>query len=165
MRNLIILLGILTVSYCNAQSFPDKCLGIWQGTMKVYQNAQLIDTPEVTFKVAPVIKDSIWTWRTSYKSEKYGMISKDYKLVTKNRKTGTYLLDEGQDIYLDAQVINESMYSTFEVEKSALHSKYEFKGEQLYFEVITSLKDSDTTYVKSYPVVNVQYVTLTRKLE
>lgn len=147
------------------QSFPDRCVGIWEGTMHVYQNSKLVDSPKVTFKVAPIIKDSIWRWNTHYSSEKYGEISKDYKLVAKNAATGTYLLDEGQDLHLDAQVLNNKMYSSFEVAQSALHSTYILEDDQLYFEVITALKDGDTTAVKSYPVVNVQYVTLSRKLE
>lgn len=165
MKTTLNILIVLLSFSATGQSFPEKCRGIWEGTMQVYQDTKLIDTPKVVFKVAPIIADSSYYWRTSYYSQKYGEIHKDYKLIVKDKKLQTYLIDEGNDLYLDAQVIGNKMYSTFEVGQNSLHSTYILNEEQLYFEVVTAMKDGDSTAIKSYPVINVQYVTLSRKLE
>jgi len=148
------------------EHFIDKCEGVWEGSLEMY-NAKSQEAssekPKVTFTVQTIIEDSLWTWRTDYESERFGHITKDYKLVAKDVKKGMYLLDEGDNLILDQRVIGTKMYSVFEVENMVLSASYELIGEHLIFEVLSSPRSKDTTAVISHTLGNMQRVTLSRK--
>ena len=161
--NKSVLLSFLLFSiFTGAQEdFVQQCEGVWTGTMYIYANGQkAADAPKITFTVMPIVKDSSWVWRTDYDSQKFGKISKDYKLLLRDATTGYYQLDEGDGLYLDQHLVANKMYSVFEVQNIALSASYELRGEELIFEVISSPKSQDSTEVRSHPVRNVQRVVL-----
>ena len=165
MKASLVLVFLFFTQFADAQhDFVTQCEGVWTGTMDIYSNGTLVsDGPKVTFTVAPILKDSSWTWRTDYDSQKYGIISKDYILKSKDSKNGHYILDEGDGIILDYQVSGSKMYSVFEVEDIVLAGTYELRNDQLIFEVYSSPKSKDSTEVMSHRVQNVQRVALSRK--
>lgn len=165
MKTVITLLCLfLTNQIFGQHDFVNQCEGVWTGTMDIYAQGTLRpDGPKVTFTVAPIVKDSVWTWRTDYISEKYGVISKDYVLKTKNAEKGHYLLDEGDGIVLDYQLSGNKMYCVFEVQDFVLGATYELRKDQLIFEVYSSPRSKETTEVLSHTVQNVQRVALSRK--
>lgn len=162
MKTSLVLVFIFFTQLVGAQhDFVTQCEGVWTGTMDIYSNGALLPNgPKVSFTVAPIIKDSTWTWRTDYDSPKYGVISKDYVLKSKDPKNGHYILDEGDGIVLDYQLNGRKMYSVFEVEDIVLTATYELRNDQLIFEVYSSPKSQDSTQVLSHRVQNVQRVRL-----
>lgn len=162
MKTVLVFVILFSTQLVAAQhDFVTQCEGVWTGTMDIYSNGTLVPNgPKVNFTVTPILKDSTWTWRTNYDSPKYGVISKDYILKSKDPKKGQYILDEGDGIILDYQLSGTKMYSVFEVEDIVLAATYELRNDQLIFEVYSSPKSQDTTEVLSHRVQNVQRVTL-----
>ena len=54
--------------------FPDKCLGIWEGTMYIYGKGALRDSVQIEFTAAETDDPKAWTWKTQYLSEKMPMV-------------------------------------------------------------------------------------------
>jgi len=140
----------------NAQtSFPEKCLGIWTGTMHIYNRGLLVDSVTIKLNVTRTNAPDTFVWKTEYLSEKFPMV-KDYKLVISDAGKGVFITDEGDGIILMDYLFENKLYSVFETQGILLTSTYEWLGNQIIFEV-TSGKELQTTYgVKSYSVLNLQ---------
>lgn len=145
-----------------AKSFPDRCMGIWEGVMHMYRQGVLKDSVNVLFTVAPKEKDT-WTWRTEYLSEKMPM-TKDYVLKWKDKDRQIFAVDEGEGLELYDYAIGDKLYSVFETHGVLLTATYELRGDQLIFEV-TSGKAASKAHpeVKNYTVDHLQRVVLKRK--
>ena len=61
-------------------SFPEKCLGIWTGTMHIYSRGSLVDSVPIKLNVTRTNAPDTFIWKTEYLSTKNPMV-KDYKLV------------------------------------------------------------------------------------
>ncbi|MEM6806338.1 MAG: hypothetical protein AAF696_33375 [Bacteroidota bacterium] len=144
-------------------SFPEKCMGIWEGHMYIMAKGQIRDSVGIIFTVAETEDPKAWTWRTQYLSETYPM-TKDYVLRLKDEEKQTYLTDEGDGIVLYDYLFGDKLYSVFETEGILLTSSYELVGEHLVFEV-TSGKALSTEKgeVNNFSVDYVQRVVLSRK--
>jgi hypothetical protein len=144
----------------NAQtSFPEKCLGIWTGTMHIYNRGLLVDSVTIKLNVTRTNAPDTFVWKTEYLSEKFPMV-KDYKLVISDAGKGVFITDEGDGIILMDYLFENKLYSVFETQGILLTSTYEWLGNQIIFEV-TSGKELQTTYgVKSYSVLNLQKAVL-----
>jgi hypothetical protein len=140
----------------NAQtSFPEKCLGIWTGTMHIYNRGSLVDSVTIKLNVTRTNAPDTFVWKTEYLSEKFPMV-KDYKLVISDAGKGVFITDEGDGIILMDYLFENKLYSVFETQGILLTSTYEWLGNQIIFEV-TSGKELQTTHgVKSYSVLNLQ---------
>jgi hypothetical protein len=148
----------------NAQtSFPEKCLGIWTGTMHIYNRGLLVDSVTIKLNVTRTNAPDTFVWKTEYLSEKFPMV-KDYKLVISDAGKGVFITDEGDGIILMDYLFENKLYSVFETQGILLTSTYEWLGNQIIFEV-TSGKELQTTLgVKSYNVLNLQKAIL-RKMK
>jgi len=144
----------------NAQtSFPEKCLGIWTGTMHIYNRGLLVDSVTIKLNVTRTNAPDTFVWKTEYLSEKFPMV-KDYKLVISDAGKGVFITDEGDGIILMDYLFENKLYSVFETQGILLTSTYEWLGNQIIFEV-TSGKELQTTLgVKSYSVLNLQKAVL-----
>ena len=144
----------------NAQtSFPEKCLGIWTGTMHIYNRGSLVDSVTIKLNVTRTNAPDTFVWKTEYLSEKFPMV-KDYKLVISDAGKGVFITDEGDGIILMDYLFENKLYSVFETQSILLTSTYEWLGNQIIFEV-TSGKELQTTLgVKSYSVLNLQKAVL-----
>ena len=140
----------------NAQtSFPEKCLGIWTGTMHIYNRGSLVDSVTIKLNVTRTNAPDTFVWKTEYLSEKFPMV-KDYKLVISDAGKGVFITDEGDGIILMDYLFENKLYSVFETQGILLTSTYEWLGNKIIFEV-TSGKELQTTHgVKSYSVLNLQ---------
>jgi hypothetical protein len=140
----------------NAQtSFPEKCLGIWTGTMHIYNRGSLVDSVTIKLNVTRTNAPDTFVWKTEYLSEKFPMV-KDYKLVISDAGKGVFITDEGDGIILMDYLFENKLYSVFETQGILLTSTYEWLGNQIIFEV-TSGKELQTTHgVKSYSILNLQ---------
>lgn len=160
MRPLITLCILVPWFYLNGQtSFPEKCLGIWTGTMHIYNRGSLVDSVFIKLNVTRTNASDTFLWKTEYLSEKFPLI-KDYKLVISDAGKGVFMTDEGDGIILMDYLFENKLYSVFETQGILLTSTYEWLGNQIIFEV-TSGKELETTYgVKSYSVLNLQKAVL-----
>lgn len=160
MRPLITLCILVSWFYLNGQtSFPEKCLGIWTGTMHIYNRGSLVDIVFIKLNVTRTNAPDTFVWKTEYLSEKFPLI-KDYKLVISDAGKGVFMTDEGDGIILMDYLFENKLYSVFETQGILLTSTYEWLGNQIIFEV-TSGKELETTYgVKSYSVLNLQKAVL-----
>lgn len=163
----ITILSLFLSSIVLGQSLDLKeVAGIYKGKLEMYNLAtKQASQPEVTLTIVPIVKDSIWKWRTDYKSDRYGAVTKDYTLRVVDHNTGKYILDEGDGILLEQQLIANAMYSIFEVQDQILTAKYTFNKDAIHFEVCSSTKSKDTTTVLSHRVEIIQSVVLTRVKE
>ena len=143
-------------------TFPEKCLGEWQGVMQLYKHGIMNDSVKVKLSVTNDSLPGIYHWKTEYISEKYP-ITKDYYLIENDTLGHSYLLDENNDIVLKEAVHGDKMYSTFEVNGAILSSSYELRENELIFEVYFSKRLDTTANVINFSVDNVQRVVLLRE--
>lgn len=160
---LIFFITTLTITTTQAQTFPDKCIGTWYGTMHMYSRGVLKDSVNVIMTITRTDQPHEWSWKTEYLSEKFPM-TKDYVLRLKDAEKNIYVTDEKNGIELMDYLFNNKLYSLFETQEIFLTSSYELRGEELIFEV-TSGKKSGTTEqsVINYSVDNLQRVVYRKK--
>ncbi len=162
MKYLILIIGLFSLNSITAQhSFPDQCIGIWEGQMQIYANGHLKDSIPVKLTVEPTTKDSVFIWRTSYLSETHPMV-KDYTMIVVS-DTLLYL-DEGNDVILKQYVFGDKLFSHFTVNDIFLTSSYTLNGDQLYFEITSAtLIQAANSEVQSYQVNYLQKVLFKRQ--
>ena len=138
--------------------FPDRCLGVWKGTLHLYNQGVVKDSVPVRMTVARTADPAVWAWKTEYLSAKNPVV-KDYALKLTDKAANRYVTDEGNGILLDTYLVGNKLYNVFEVSGNLLTATYERVGESLIFEV-TSGKKGETTGegVVNYTVRNVQRV-------
>jgi hypothetical protein len=160
MRSLIVCIVLLFSTQLQAQkTFPEQCIGVWEGTMYIYGGGLLRDSVRVRHTVKPIDKTS-WTWKTDYLSEKLPM-TKDY--ILRQQEPSIYLVDEGQNVTIPMRQAANKLYSVFEVQGILLTSSYELNNGQLIFEVISGKKNSEANaQVGTYLMNAVQRVELKR---
>ena len=181
MRNLTVLFLLLVTHLCNAEEyeyqqmdlvkieiktmlddtliFPEKCLGIWDGVMFIFNEGLLRDSVQVRFTAAKTEEGGVYIWKTAYLSPTRPMV-KDYKLVVRDLSKGQYILDEGDGVEVMHYVVQNKMYSLFQVDDIYLTSSTEFLENQLIFEVTSGRQLNASDEVKNYSFANIQRVVL-----
>lgn len=147
------------VGFTDKSSFPEKCLGVWQGTMYMYNQGTLRDSVRVRFTAARTDTPGTFTWKTEYLSADRPMI-KDYKLVVDDLSKGRYILDEGDGVKLMEYNLNNKLYSMFKVNDIYLTSSTELLNDELIFEVTSGKEVDEMQGVKNYSFTNVQRVVM-----
>lgn len=142
--------------------FPERCRGIWQGTMLMYNQNRLMDSVRVKLTVAALPDSTAWTWKTEYLSAKMPM-TKDYIMRLQDLEKGLYLTDEGEGLVLTEHLFGDKLFGIFETSGYLLTSTYELRGNELIFEVTSGAKPAgepskDEEAVINYPVTFVQRV-------
>lgn len=160
-----VLLIALFCFFChmlNAQeSFADKCVGQWEGTMYIYGKGKLRDSVLVQLKIQRTNLPDTWTWVTKYISKSNPM-EKNYQLRLIDSSAQTYLTDEGGGVELMNYFFNNKLYSVFETHEVMLTSSYELQENQLIFEVTSGRKIGEKKDVTNYSVLNLQRVVFKR---
>ena len=145
-------------------SFPEKCLGIWTGTMHIYSRGSLVDSVPIKLNVTRTNAPDTFIWKTEYLSTKNPMV-KDYKLVISDIGKGVFKTDEGDGIFLIDYLFGNKLYSVFETQGILLTSTYEWLENQIIFEVTSGKELQTTNGVKSYSVLNLQKAVLRKMKE
>lgn len=163
MKRIAIVFFLFTSFAVQSQNhFPDKCIGIWKGTMMIYGRGILRDSVKVTLTVKKSEKPNEWMWRTEYHSEKMPM-TKDYVLRLKDAEKNIYVTDENNGIELQDYLFGNKLYSVFETHGTYLTSSYELTNNELIFEVTSGKRiDPNGQEVTNYTVDNLQRVVLKR---
>lgn len=155
----------LLLSVSGQSPFPASYLGEWEGTMYIMSKGQVRDSVGILFTAASTEDPKAWTWRTQYFSEKYPM-TKDYVLRLEDAENKVYLIDEGEGLVLYDYLFGNKLYGVFETGGFLLTSSYEFREDEIIFEVTSGKALSEEEKeVNNFSVLNVQRVVLTRKQE
>ena len=159
---LFVLLLICSLNTLKAQcEFPEKCLGIWKGNMKIYTECKLVDSVDVMLTVTNTESSNVFGWKTEYLSEKYPVV-KDYKMRCPAEGNNLYTIDEGDGIELNEYLFDNKLYSIFETSGFLLTSTYELIDDKIIFEVTSGAKLKSCGEVINYSVRNLQRVVFRR---
>ena len=109
------------VSIFAQTSFPEKCLGIWAGTMHIYNRGSLVDSVPIKLNVIRTNAPDTFVWKTEYLSTKNPMV-KDYKLVISDAGKGVFKTDKGDGTFLIDYLFENKLYSVFETQGILLTS-------------------------------------------
>lgn len=133
--------------------------GKWSGMLHIMRENAIVDSVITELDIKTIIKDSIWQWKTEYKSTTMPVI-KDYTLRVKDRKKGVYVTDEGDGLELLNFVFGNKMYCNFETQGILLSSSYEWINDDIVFEIASGKKaDMTANEVTNFTVRNLQKVT------
>lgn len=145
-----------------AQDFIDDYIGEWSGYMMIANSNVPVDTVITKMTIAEEVKDSVWTWRTSYEG-KFNVV-KDYKLV-KTANANEYLLDEGDGITLKLYRTDNQLTSIFYYTETLMFTMYSLIGDKLLFDIYisnSSLERKVNEEIGDYPLLATQKTVLTR---
>ena len=166
MKHLILLL--LFVSYATAQEvktendslqFPEDCFGIYKGDLQM-TTSKGNKTIGMEFHLNPTDSIGKYQYMLVYIVDGNRQERK-YNLITKDASKGEYIVDENNGILLDAKLVDNTIYSMFEVNESIITTTERFYKNAMDFEIafadkkqkVTSgTKDEDATQVISYPI-------------
>ncbi|WP_370390456.1 alpha/beta hydrolase [uncultured Winogradskyella sp.] len=140
-------------------NFAEKCLGVWEGTMKIYGYNTLRDSVKVRFTAAKTDIEGTYIWKTEYLSDKSPMV-KDYKLIVDDIEKGRYILDESDGVELIEYNVDNKLYSLFQSNGIWLTSTTELSNNKLIFEVTSGKEYNEIKEIKNYSFTNVQRIVL-----
>lgn len=161
--------------------FPDDWFGTYEGTMEWFVGSEKRADIPIKIEILRNPDPNIITWRTTYDSTKLIPVKnvKDYSITrTDSMQKGHYLMDEHNGIYLDMRLIDNTLYSCFDVtniaksQSSRLVSADRLMNKnKLYHEIISypepdkktgNSGESEGFSVKSTEKVSTQKATLKR---
>ncbi|MFT5858082.1 MAG: hypothetical protein ACI865_000166 [Flavobacteriaceae bacterium] len=174
MRYLVFALFSLIVSQGFSQSFPEGWEGHYSGEMHIGYADRDGDTLAVDFVLEEIVNDSSWTYTLTFHSDKFGEIVKDYIIRRADGSTRDYILDEQDGIEIEMSLMNNCLYTSFEVLAHQYTTALYKMQDDLFFDLTvisttptkttSSEKDEDDNSfeVKSYKPTQHQSVYLTR---
>ena len=140
-KSLCLVFGLLSGVSLSAQSstFPASWLGEYSGNMILAFAERPNDTIPVIFEIKELEKDSIWTYKMTYNSAKYGVIVKDYRIVAATKgNQSNYFLDELNGILMELTLMNNCFYGVYEVMGDLYTSTFRLKDDDFFFELFMS---------------------------
>lgn len=138
MKHLLVSIGLLIgfVGYGQKSSFPTNWIGEYTGDMILAFADRPNDTIPVVFEISELETDSIWTYKMTYNSVKYGHIVKDYRIVAASKGTqSNYLLDELNGILMELTLMNDCFYGVYEVMGDLYTTTFRLKDDAFFFEL------------------------------
>lgn len=162
------LLMVLVASFsAKAQTdslqFPQDFYGIYKGDLQIV-NARGRQTLQMEFHLNKT--DSIGKYQYMLVYIMNGeRQERKYHLVTKDASKGEYLVDENNGILINAKVMDNTIYSMYEVQDNILTTTERFYKDAMDFEITVSHKTQklatgtigeNAIEVISYPVFSVQ---------
>lgn len=111
---LLVLITISTFAV-TAQSFPADWEGIYDGKMVIGSTERASDTVGVVFELQTIVQDSSWTYRMTYTSARFGVMTKDYIIRRDGDNPSNFFLDELDGILIEMSLMNGCFYDVFEV--------------------------------------------------
>jgi len=92
--------------------FPDTWIRSYEGTMHLSNNSGVYDSVIVQFEMQEVEKNRRWSYKMTYKSERFGDTHKAYEIV---RDSTGYVMDEKNGLRIEMAYMNDVFYEFFEV--------------------------------------------------
>ena len=137
---ILFVLSILSVYaiYAQEYKFPEDWLGQYKGNMLIDSHTKTRDTVEVDFGLTEMVKDSLWSYKMVFHSDKYGMILKDYLIHIKRKGDSiNYILDEKNGIEIELTLMNNCFYGMYKLDETIYSSILKRQGEGILFEIYT----------------------------
>ena len=125
----------------NAQSVLENWEGAYEGEMIVGSSTRANDSVRVEFELSPVVADSVWTYRMTYFSDRFGTVVKDYELRRDGASTVDFLLDEKDGIIIEMTLLNNCFYSMFEVMGNLYSTTLRKENDELLFDLFSTQKE------------------------
>ncbi len=165
--SLFILMTSLSMSSQNdSLQFPDDFYGIYKGNLNI-TNARGKQTIGMEFHLNKTDSIGKYEYTLVYimKGERQ---ERKYNLIEKDVEKGEYIVDENNGILLDAKLIDNTIYSMFEVQNNLITTTERFYADSMDFEITftdTKLKttsgteaseDEEAVEVYSYPIGGIQ---------
>ena len=117
--------------------FPEDVLGYWEGEIEIFRDTGLVQSLPMGIFIAESLDKGMYVWEITYNPGK-DEDKRPYLLIVKDKEKGHYQVDEDNGIILDAYLLDNKLFSTFEVGKSLLTTVNTFIGEEMVFEVIAN---------------------------
>ena len=160
----------LAISQDKSIDFPDDYFGIYKGDLHISSEKGDQNIPMEFHLLAT---DSVATYAyTLVYGEGEAKQIRSYNLIEKNKEKGTYVVDENNGIFLEIRVVDNKMYTLFEVQENLLTTFITFESGYLDFEIIfapttkqttTYAEDEKKTEVISYPITTLQRARLQKQ--
>lgn len=161
---LLLLLFIFPSSYSvlgqssEVKQFPQEYFGKYKGLLEINTVMGMQKVP-MELWIQPTDSIGKYDYVIIY-GEGDKRQQRDYNLVAKDEKTGTYLIDENNGILLEAKVFENRLYSLYEVSGNLLTTFITFEEGQLLFEItvastekaLETKESEEGIEVVSYPV-------------
>ena len=149
------------------KQFPDAYLGIYKGDLKI-SNPNGSQTLPMEFHLLQTDSTGVYNYTIVYGEGELKQ-TRAYKLLTVNKATGEYVVDEDNGILLDAKWVENTLYFSFEVQDNLLTTTERFYDNAMDFEITFSSKKnkkqtgSEQLPVISYPITVVQKAHLVKQ--
>ena len=144
MKTLLTTVILIVTSVCSAQNFPANWTGKYTGELISGNIGRPNDTIPVDFVLEEVIKDSVWTYTMTYHSERYGELTKDYRIVSKTQgDTVNFFLDELNGIKMELSLMNNCFYGMYDVVGQRFVSTMRLSGTKGLVIELFAAKDQD----------------------
>lgn len=161
-KYILVSLICLSCLTSKAQSFRITD-GKWIGTMYIQKVGKTIDSFPTVLTIKTIKPDSIWQWKTEFLSPKMPVV-KDYLLKVKDLSRGVYITDEGDGIELLNYCFGNKMYSQFETAGFFLTATYEWKDDEIIYELTSASKIKRSSMdITNYNISTLQKVTFIKE--
>ena len=115
-------------------SFPEDWLGIWSGTLEIYDKNGVTQSLEMGLEIEKTDSADVYDWTIIYGSDSTAQ-RREYQLMTIDTSKGHYMIDEKNGIFLDGYHMHNAFVSIFDVMGTTLVIAYERKMEDMNFTV------------------------------
>ena len=122
---------------CGQHNFPTPWLGSYEGIMQIENLSGVVDSVYTRLDFLAKEEKNHWTYRFTFKSEKWGEIINDYEMYWHDslQSPNNFILDEHNGLFLNEQFVNKRFYGHYEVEDIHYTTLLQRLGEKLYFEI------------------------------
>ena len=139
MKLVALLLFLPTLFVSGQNEFPTGWVGSYSGDMMIANANVPVDTARVDFEFVELIEDSVWTYKMTFHSERYGEIVKDY--VIRANTSGdkqNFILDELNGIFMELTLLDGKLYGMYEVMGYMYTVSMRKLGDDLMYELFGS---------------------------
>lgn len=164
------LFGFSMTAQNDSLQFPQDFYGIYKGDLHIV-NSRGKQTIGMEFHLNPTDSIGKFQYMLVYIIEGERRERK-YNLIAKDVSKGEYVVDENNGILLDAKLIDNVIYSMFEVQGNLITTTERFYDNAMDFEITfadtkqktkSNSKGDDVVEVFAYPVGGVQKARLTKE--
>lgn len=123
-----------SLGYCqkNNFSFPSDAIGKYKGTLFIDTSGGQQEIP-MEFYLSKTDSVNRFDYKLVYEGQ-----PRNYTLIIKDQEKGICEVDENNGILLPSRFSNNILYNFFEVQGNFLSSRFEFKKDELVFEILFS---------------------------
>ncbi len=172
-------IALLLILFCTSEilaqketveNFPNAYFGKYKGTLHI-NSKNGAQTYPMEFHLLPTDTISRYQYTIVY-GEGEQRQERLYTLIEKDASSGEYIIDENNGIILDGKVVDNRVYSLFEVKGTLLSTFITFEKDHLIFEIVATQtanknisggQDEATPEVISYPISTVQRARLIKQ--